>query len=136
MSSFVNSLSQTSGPCASRDAKASQGTTIRQLGEALEASGIVTLDEKAAILGLSRSTTWTILKGDHKASGLSPRIINRILAQKLPPLVRAKVIEYVEKKTAGCYGHSIVIRRKFVARLSSEKIDIALLEKILEKRAA
>ena len=65
------------------------------------------LDDQANALGLSRSTTWTILKGRHKASGLSADIINRMLAApRLPPLVRAKVLEYVEEKTAGRYGHS------------------------------
>ena len=88
------------------------------------------------MLGLPRSTTWTILKGGHKASGLSSIVINRMLAQKLPPEVRLKVIEYVEKKAAGCFGHSIETRRKFVARLSRKEFDLDFLQKILEKRAA
>jgi DNA invertase Pin-like site-specific DNA recombinase len=55
--------------------KARQSAKIRELREALVASGFLTLDEQSKALGLSRSTTWTILKGNHKASGLSAAII-------------------------------------------------------------
>jgi transcriptional regulator with XRE-family HTH domain len=99
--------------------KARQRLRIRELGDALVEAGLVALDEQASALGLSRSTTWTILKGNHKGSGLSATIINRMLAAlQLPPLVRAKILEYVEEKTAGLYGDSKVRRRKFTARLS------------------
>jgi hypothetical protein len=77
-----------------------------RLREALVAAGIFALDDQAKALGLGRSTTWTILKGNHKGSGLSAALINRILvAPQLPPLVRAKVLEYVEEKADGRYGH-------------------------------
>jgi hypothetical protein len=33
------------------------------------------------VLGLSRSTTWTILHGRHKNYGLSASVIKRMLAQ-------------------------------------------------------
>ena len=101
------------------DRKTRQATKIRELGEALIASGVVALDAQTKALGLSRSTTWTILKANHKSSGLSATIINRMLAApQLPPLVRAKILEYVEEKTAGLYGDCQPRLRKFVAQLS------------------
>jgi len=103
--------------------KARQSLKIRELGEALTAEGLVTLDEQAIALGLCRSTTWTILKGNHKSSGLSATVINRMLAApQLPPLVRSKILEYVEDKTAGLYGHSKAQVSRFTARLSVEVI--------------
>ena len=99
--------------------KARQSAKIRELKQVLVNGGIATLDEQAKALALSRSTTWTILKGNHKGSGLSVTIINRILASRqLPAPVRAKVLEYIEEKVAGYYGHSGTLRRRFVDRLS------------------
>jgi len=112
-------LNEPCGTATVADRKTRQAAKIRELGEALIASGILTLDAQAEALGLSRSTTWTILKGSHKSSGLSAAIINRILAApQLPPLVRAKVLEYIEEKTAGLYGDCQPRLRKFVALLS------------------
>src|SRR5882757_3897296 len=87
--------------------KARQSSKIRELGDALAVAGFLGLDEQANALGLSRSTTWTIVKGQHKSSGLSATIINRMLAApRLPPLVRAKILEYVADKSMGRYGDS------------------------------
>ena len=98
--------------------QAHQSSKIRELRNALVADGLRTLDEQAQALGLSRSTAWTILKGTHKASGLSAMVINRILAApQLPRLARVKILEYVEEKTAGIYGHNQKQRRRFTARL-------------------
>src|SRR5262245_17169295 len=99
--------SQHEGPCPRdskrvTDLKARQLAKIRELGETLSAEGYTTLDEKARVLGLPRSTTWTILKANHKSSGLSAKIIKRVLAApKLPPAVRHCVLEYIEEKSAG-----------------------------------
>ena len=102
--------------------RAQQSSKIKELAEAVKSAGFLTLDEQAKALGLSRSTAWTILKASHKASGLSGSIINRMLAApELPPLVRTKILEYVEEKAAGLYGGSRSQRRKFSARLSIEK---------------
>jgi predicted DNA-binding transcriptional regulator AlpA len=99
--------------------KARQSAKIRELRVALVASGFMTIDEQSKVLGLSRSTTWTILKGDHKASGLSAAIIDRMLAApRLPPLVRTTIHEYIQDKAAGLYGDSKTALRKFTARLS------------------
>jgi hypothetical protein len=71
----------------------------------LIATGYFTLDKQAKALGVPRSTAWTILKARHKNYGLSGKLIKRMLAsQLLPPLVRSKIIEYREEKTAGLYG--------------------------------
>lgn len=105
------------------DVKVKQAAKIQEIGAALVASGIVGLDNQASALGLSRSTTWTILKGNHKASGLSATVVNRILAApKLPALVRAKILEYVADKAAGRYGHDEALRRKFVNSLSVRRV--------------
>ena len=112
--------------------KARQSAKIIELKQALVDAGLVVLDQQAEVLGLSRSTTWTILKGNHKGSGLSAAVINRILASRqLPPLVRVKVLEYVEEKAAGCYSHSSSVRRKFVNRLSAKLIERGRLEEIV-----
>jgi len=101
--------------------KARQSSKIRELGDALVTSGFHTLDEQANALGLPRSTTWTILRANHKASGLSAIVINQMFAApQLPPLVRATILEYIEEKAAGLYGHSKVQLRRFATRLSAE----------------
>ena len=104
--------------------KARQSSKIRELGDTLVTAGFVMLDEQAQALGLCRSTTWTILKGNHKTSGLSATVINRMLAApQLPPLVRLKILEYIEEKAAGLYGHRKTPLRRFVARLSVKPFD-------------
>ena len=88
------------------EAKARQLSKIRELRLALRRAGLIGLDEQAQALGLPRSTTWKILKGGHKASGLSAMVINPMLsAPRLPPVVRTKILEYVREKADGLYGH-------------------------------
>src|SRR3954454_20781040 len=100
--------------------KARQSAKIREMGEALIADGIRVLDQQAKALGLSRSTTWTILKANHKSSGLSAAIIKRMLAApQLPPRVRLKIFEYFQEKGAGHYGDNERKIVKFTARISS-----------------
>ena len=99
--------------------KKRQSLKIREIGDALATEGFITLDQQARALGLARSTTWTILKANHKGSGLSAAVINRMLAAgPLPPLVRVRVHEYIEEKAAGLYGHSKKQLRRFTDRLS------------------
>ena len=64
------------------EAKARQATRIRELGGALTASGLVTLDEQARALGLSRSSAWAVLKANHKTSGLAAGTINQMLSSQ------------------------------------------------------
>src|ERR1700738_3159817 len=79
------------------DLKARQSSKIREIGDALITAGIVTLDAQAKALGLPRSTAWTILSAEHQDTGISARIICRMLSsERLPPLVSAKIMEYVE----------------------------------------
>jgi hypothetical protein len=69
--------------------KARQAAKIRELGHALVDAGFLTLDEQSKAIGLTRSTTWTILRASHKGSGLSAAIIKRmLLSPKLPPGAR------------------------------------------------
>jgi hypothetical protein len=106
--------------------KARQAAKIRAIAEALVTSGLRTLDAQADVLGVCRSTAWTILKGSHKSTGLSAKTIKHILAEpKLPPLVRATILEYIEEKAIGCYGHSERLRRKFITLLLNKRVERA-----------
>jgi hypothetical protein len=114
------------------DMKRRQSAKIREIRTALVASGVVGLDNQARALGTSRSTAWTILKGNHKASGLSAALVNRILgAPQLPALVRAKLLEYAADKAAGRYGHSVVVRSKFVRSLTEKSAGELRLESVV-----
>jgi hypothetical protein len=105
--------------------KERQSRKIRELREALVAVGCDSLDKQAAMLGLSRSTAWTVLRGNHKASGLSATIINRMLTSpRLPSVVRDRIMEYIEEKVAGIYGHSPARCHKFLGRLAAESQKI------------
>ena len=96
-----------------------QQQKIREIGEALVASGLATLDEQARALNLPRSTAWTVLKANHKASGLSVAVIGRILSSPhLPPRARVKVLEYISEKSRGLYGDKENRARRFRARLT------------------
>jgi len=117
---------QTPGPQSVAKMKARQSAKIREIADALISAGFPTIDTQAKILGVCRSTAWTILNSTHKGSGLSPKVISRILAvRQLPPLVRTKLLEYVEEKASGQYGHSVRLRRKFITALSTRHIDMA-----------
>ena len=100
------------------DLKARQAAKVREIGEALVTAGYDNLDDQATALGLSRSTTWTIIKGTHKGSGLSAALLNRMLsAPDLHPLVRQKILEYIEEKYARRYGSTKDCQRRFNQRL-------------------
>jgi len=103
----------------SQQVKERQSSKLKELSDALVAAGFFSLDEQAMALGLSRSTTWTILKAKHKNYGLSGALINRILQRPgLNRGVRAKLIEYVQEKASGYYGHNETQLRRFKKRLS------------------
>jgi hypothetical protein len=111
--------------------KARQTSKLRQLADALIAAGFRTLGEQAKVLGLSRSTTWTILNANHKGSGLSVAIANRILAApRLPQPVRSVLVEYAGEKAAGLYGGSMAQGRQFAARLSINVVRTAISEEV------
>ena len=95
---------------------------IRQIAEALVEGGYLSLDEQAGVLGLSRSTTWTIIQAKHKNYGLSGAVIKRMLAQpRLPPAARAKILEYVADTSAGIYGHNPRRARRFLEVLDASQ---------------
>jgi hypothetical protein len=84
----------------------------------LIAAGFVTLDKQATALELPRSTAWTILSAEHKGTGLSARIICRMLSSnRLPLLVRAKIMEYAEERAAGIYGGTKTQNCRFASKL-------------------
>ena len=86
--------------------KVLQCAKIAELRKILEQAGYRSVSEQAVVLGLSRSTTWALLKANHKASGVSGSIIKRMLrSAALPLAVRQWIDEYVGEKLAGKYGH-------------------------------
>ena len=121
-----------------------QRAKIQEFRYALAAAGVRTLDKQAAVLMLSRSTTWNLVNGRHKGSGISAAIINRMLsAPRLPPPVRATILQYVAEKTAGLYGDSKMRLHKFTDRLSVSVlvgsalcIDRSLARRVTDARAA
>jgi hypothetical protein len=98
--------------------KARQSAKIAEIREVLIAAGFDTLQKQATVLRLSRSTTWSVLQADHKSSGLSASIINRILrSQELPPTARRVIEEYVHEKLLGAYGHTKITLIRFRVQL-------------------
>ena len=106
-------------PADSQDAKGRQTSKIKELSDVLVAAGFSSLDAQANALGLSRSTTWHILSAKHKNYGLTGALVNRILQRPgLHRRIRAKLIEYVQEKAAGAYGHNKTQLRRFKDHLS------------------
>jgi len=104
---------------SSADMKVRQSVKIGEIITALNVAGFRTLDAQAKALGLSRSTTWTLRQDNHKTSGLSVKIVCRILSKpQLLRTVRTIILEYIEEKASGYYGHSAPARRKFIKALA------------------
>jgi len=88
-----------------RQQKAKLVSKLGEIYRALCAGGFDTLDKQAAVLGLKRSTTWSLLHSD-KTRGPSIVILKQLLsAPQIPPKVRQKVNEYIQAKSLGVYGH-------------------------------
>ena len=112
-----------------------QNAKIEELRNALAASGLRKLDMQAEALALPRSTTWHLLKGNHKGSGLSVSVIKRILAApRLPSPVRVKVLEYIAEKAAGLYGGSQFRLNKFISQLPLSAIEAAGLRTVVSPK--
>ena len=79
--------SERNPPLALATMRGRQRAKIREFRGALAAAGLPTLDKQAAVLMLSRSTTWNLLKGKHKGSGISAATINRMLLSPRPCLI-------------------------------------------------
>jgi hypothetical protein len=106
--------------------KARQSAKIQELRQSLVHDGFVTIDEQARVLALSRSTAWTVMRGNHKCSGLSAATIKRMLSSPLmPPSARMVLLEYVEEKSTGIYGHSKNRLRLFRSQLRRTNVELA-----------
>jgi hypothetical protein len=111
-------------PCDIAGMKAQQRIKIQEIRNALARMGFLTLDDQAKVLGLPRSTAWSVLKPNHKSSGLSAGTINRMLKSPgLPTPVRQKIFEYAREKIDGHYGHSDRRRREFATCLSAAQFN-------------
>jgi hypothetical protein len=98
--------------------KARQSARIAEIRDALVAAGFDTLSKQAAALRLSKSTAWAVLQADHKSSGLSASVINRMYrSQELSPTARRVIDEYVHEKLQGVYGHTTTALKRFRAQL-------------------
>jgi hypothetical protein len=106
--------------------KARQTVKIGEIREALVADGIASLDKQAAVLGLSRSTAWTIIKTNHKSSGISAAVLARMLASpRLSPRVRTKINEYIEEKCAGYYGGDKKRLQRFIDHATTTRLGVS-----------
>ena len=104
-------------PCSAL--KTRQSSKIQELRRALVEAGFFNLSSQAQALGLSRSTTWVIINGKYKNTGLSAKIIKRILeVPNLPVAAKATLLEYAQEKADGLYGHSKTQRLNFAEKLS------------------
>jgi hypothetical protein len=107
--------------------KARQSAKIAEIRDALIAAGFDTLLKQATVLRLSKSTTWAVLQAEHKSSGLSASVINRILrSQELPPTARRVIEEYVREKLQGAYGHSKTTLMRFRVQLGYPKPSLMM----------
>ena len=98
--------------------KAKQSAKIAELRQALIDAGITALEDQAVALSIRRSTAWTVLRRQHKASGLSAATIRRMWrSHRLPAPARRVIQEYIEQKCAGEFGHSKSKIRLFRAQL-------------------
>jgi hypothetical protein len=70
---------------ARRAGQARQAAKIKELGKVLLALGYKTWSQKAAVLGLNRSTVWAMFKSDHTHGGLSSDTVKQLLAAKGAP---------------------------------------------------
>jgi hypothetical protein len=105
-------------PSSSSIMKTKQLAKIAELRQALLIQGFISVSQQAAALGLSRSTTWHLLKGSHKSSGLSATVLTRMLTSpQMPPEAKRIIEDYVQEKMAGAYGHKTSRVRVFRARL-------------------
>jgi hypothetical protein len=117
--SSIRSIRQQPSPLSGSALKSRQSQRIREVREALLGDGLGSLDQQARALGLSRSTAWFVLRGNHKASGLQATLVARMLtAPRLPPTVRSLLMTYIREKLHGSYGHSELQRRRFASQLA------------------
>ena len=91
-----------------------QQRRILEISEILSRHGYCTVNQQARILNVPRSTAWTILRPTHKHSGLTVRVLRRILSSReLPPEARQKVLDYLHEKADGRFGSNRNCQRRF-----------------------
>jgi hypothetical protein len=91
-----------------------QQSRILEISEVLSRHGHCTVDQQARILNVPRSTAWTILRPTHKYSGLTIRVLLKMLnAPELPPEARQKVLDYLNEKAEGRFGSNRNCQRRF-----------------------
>ena len=113
----------------STNARRQQRLKIEEICRTLVECGFAALDEQAEVLGLSRSTAWTVIRGMHKTSGLSAMTINRMLnTGRLPPRVRLNLLEYIAAKMSGAYGDQEHRLKAFASRISPVHMHAALFQ--------
>jgi hypothetical protein len=106
--------------------KASQRAKLQDLRQALIDAGFQSLDQQALALGLCRSTVWAVLRGHHKGSGLSAAIVRRMIASPgIPHSARTVLLEYIQEKSAGAYGHSSEQAGRFLRHLEEKRASEA-----------
>lgn len=94
-----------------------QQSRILEISEILSRNGHCTVDQQARILNLPRSTAWTILRPTHKYSGLTVRVLLRMLnSQELPAEAREKVLMYLQEKAEGRFGSNQHCQRRFITK--------------------
>jgi hypothetical protein len=73
----------------------SERNALAEIRKALVESGHTSLDDQARVLGLARTTAWTVITCQHKLGRLQLNTTMKILANPhLPPAVRAAVETY------------------------------------------
>jgi hypothetical protein len=88
-----------------RAARRNYAVRLQDISEALVACGYTRLDRQAKALGISRSTTWTIIKTKHKLGRLSTKTTKRILANpNTPPPVRTVIQQYLAERSDTLLG--------------------------------
>ena len=94
--------------------KLRQAAKIRELENVLLTLGYKSAGQRAALLGLKRSTVWAIFNAEHTRGGLSSNTVKQLLAANGAPKELRRVIEeYVRAKLAGAYGHNHSALKRF-----------------------
>ena len=97
--------------------KLRQAAKIRELETSLLTLGYKSAGQRAAVLGLKRSTIWAIFNAEHTRGGLSSNTVKQLLAAQAAPKELIQVIEeYVREKLSGAYGHNHSVLKRFRIR--------------------
>jgi ribonuclease HI len=92
---------------------------IPEIRAALDAAGAETLDRRACMLDIKRSTCFAIFSdSSRKARGISARILSRMLrSPHLPAGARAAVVQYARRKADNLAGRN---RKVFMKKISGD----------------